>query len=259
MQNTITIDFDNGGTMACMDFVHTGGNTVFIHAIAATMGNPVLDLTGREGTLQFHFPTGETEVTAEVPTAYFTGNGAFTASVGDAAVTFESVDVSLDDNVWVKQLDSHRYRIIGKKADGGVTYPLSVENGGTGVTTVAQLKELLSITDSGWKTLDLAEGVTAYESSDRVPSYRKIGNRVFIEGTITVTPTASTTTIATIPVGFRPKNTVHDFVTLTGKRVGRLYVAPTGVVNLEWAVNISDGRAYTTATWMDINLSYFVD
>ena len=140
---------------------------------------------------------------------------------------------------------------------------IPVSDGGTGVTSIAALKEAMVIADSGWKALSLASGIVHYSDSGtntRVPSYRKIGNRAYIEGCIQVTPgSGSNVSIATLPDGYRPKNTIHFFTQLAGRRIGRICVAPTGSMQLEWAVDISSGEYYTTSTWMNINIDYFVD
>lgn len=286
MQSTITIDFDRGGTLACLDHIHTGGNSVLIHAIAAKKGGSMLVINGSAGTMQVPVPAGETELTVEVPTAYYTeGNKYFTVSLDDASATFESTAVSLDGNVWVRQVGEHSYQIIEKRAETGVTYPLPAEKGGTGVTSIAELqnllgisyplpankggtgttsiaklKELLGIADSGWKALSLADGVTPGSYGGRAtPSYRKIGNHVFIEGCVTVTPGTSAVQIATLPAGYRPSRTLHGFAECSGRRVGRINLGAGGSVNVEWVVNINDGSYCTTEIWCNVRIDFFVD
>ena len=60
----------------------------------------------------------------------------------------------------------------------------------------------VSLMDSGWIDLPLADGITAY-SEGQTPKYRKIGEIVVLCGVFKGV-TASNTTIATLPAGFRP-------------------------------------------------------
>lgn len=60
-------------------------------------------------------------------------------------------------------------------------------------------------TPPAWTPLTLANGWTAYDSG-RVPAYRKVGDVVSLRGTV---KPGTTTTIATLPVGFRTPLTVQ--------------------------------------------------
>lgn len=79
--------------------------------------------------------------------------------------------------------------------------------------------------DSGWINLVLENGATAFNSNS-VPAVRSVGNRVYIRGAIKGL-TAITTTIATIPAGFRPSGDVY-FVT-TSNGTGGAVAATIGV------------------------------
>ena len=173
------------------------------------------------------------------------------ALIGNAGRVSEPGQLSLNPNGGNVLING---KMAYKKGD-----LIPVSDGGTGVTSIAALKDALGIADSGWITLPLASGVTSSDTANRVPSYRKVGNRVYIEGVFQVTPSTSTITVATIPSGYRPKNTIHFFTALSSTRIARVYVSHDGYINLEWAINIGDASKFTSSTWIDINVDYYVD
>lgn len=111
--------------------------------------------------------------------------------------------------------------------------------------------------DSGWLNVQLNEGVTAVNEGLR---YRKLGNKVTIQGCISTTYKDSNITIGQIDTAYAPGYTLHSFFELNARRLGRGYIDKKGVIVLEWIVNISDGSYYTdTPTWIELYFEYFVD
>lgn len=122
---------------------------------------------------------------------------------------------------------------------------------------LVQLEDLLS--DSGWITLPLASGITAYNEAN-TPQYRKIGKLVIIRGTVKGV-TARNTVIGTLPSDFRPSK-ANPYVQNTSLGTGnfatqtRLTVTTTGDVKLE---AISDNAVFGADKWFPIATMYLVD
>lgn len=113
--------------------------------------------------------------------------------------------------------------------------------------------------DTGWIDLTLASGVEAYNSG-QTPKYRKIGKIVFIRGAVKNIQDRDTT-IATLPVGFRPASISYPYVQNTSIRTGnfamfsRMIVGTDGRIRLE---AISDGAAYGNK-WFPITCSFVIE
>lgn len=93
---------------------------------------------------------------------------------------------------------------------------IQVEEGPTATSYVPylNLEELQEKTnDTGWIELSLINGATSIEN-DRKLSYRKIGNIVYLSGTIIPPETASSSAviIAYLPSGCRPHYTYESFI-----------------------------------------------
>jgi hypothetical protein len=74
--------------------------------------------------------------------------------------------------------------------------------------------------DSGWQDITLINGVTASDSTDAAkPRYRKVGNVVYIAGTITIPTISSDTIIFNIPREYTPKY-ISRFTYLKASGVG---------------------------------------
>ncbi len=121
-----------------------------------------------------------------------------------------------------------------------------------------------STKDSGWITATLESGVAASENGYggfKGIRYRKIGNRVYIEGSISTTWNGSSNQLlAAIPAEFRPTGTRYGFVPLTGTNIARIIVSSTTGVFLEWVRSMVDGSTVTSElSWIAINIEYPVD
>ena len=82
----------------------------------------------------------------------------------------------------------------------------------TTVTAIQALNDRLSafMADSGWIEFTLQNGATYYDSSS-IPSYKKIGDRVYLRGAFKGI-TSTGLTICTLPDGYRP-NMAHIYTT----------------------------------------------
>lgn len=114
--------------------------------------------------------------------------------------------------------------------------------------------------DSGWQTLTLQNGVVAADTSfAAVPRYRKIGNHVYIRGHVKCAVPSGGTLIAVLPEGYRiPVGTHYDIGECGGTRVSRIYADSEGNLKCEWIQNIG-GSAFTSETWIQIDMDYLVD
>lgn len=123
---------------------------------------------------------------------------------------------------------------------------------------VANLESIVG-TDTGWIDLPLDSGIQAYNSG-QTPKYRKVGKIVFLRGAVTNVANRDTT-IATLPVGFRPASISYPYVQNTSIRTGnfamfsRLIVGTDGRIRLE---AISDGAAFGNK-WFPITCNFVIE
>ena len=80
--------------------------------------------------------------------------------------------------------------------------------------------------------------------------YKKTGGIVSVVGDISGV-TAERTTIATLPVEYRPAYQMYFLGTCSGQRFCRWFILPNGNITLEW---VSDGK-YDSA-WYGLNFSF---
>ena len=113
--------------------------------------------------------------------------------------------------------------------------------------------------DPHWQLLTVNSGITTPYSArygGGALKVGKVGKHVYITGSISG---KSGATITTLPEGFRPVDGNKYFLkSCTGARIARIMVTTAGVMSIEWVRNMSDGSAYTTATWLDCNIDYWI-
>lgn len=110
--------------------------------------------------------------------------------------------------------------------------------------------------DSGWITLPLASGVSAY-SNAQLPQYRKVGNTVYIRGAVKGITTVPKV-IGTLPAGFRPTQ-VRSFVQNTSVQDShphftRMQVQTNGDIEIRYTTN-----DISASTWFPIETSFLND
>ena len=112
------------------------------------------------------------------------------------------------------------------------------------------------VDDTGWINISLAGSVVAY-NQDSIPQIRRMGSQVFIRGAVKGI-TAIGTTIAYLPIGFRPSG-YHPFTCPgTEKRQNRFQIRPSdGRLQFENAT--SDATSFATSNWYPINTTYLAD
>lgn len=110
--------------------------------------------------------------------------------------------------------------------------------------------------DSGWKTLPLASGVSAY-SDAQTPQYRKIGNTVYLRGAVGAL-SSEEKVIGTLPTGYRPSQ-VHPYTQNTTKIADSIYftrmkVNTNGTVEMQYT-----DAVLANSAWFPISTSFLVD
>ena len=103
--------------------------------------------------------------------------------------------------------------------------------------------------DSSFQNLSLASGITV-GSVVQQAKYKKTGGIVSVVGDISGV-TAGRTTIATLPVEYRPAYQMYFLGTCSGKRFCRWFVLPNGNITLEW---VSDEKY--DLPWYGLNFSF---
>lgn len=115
--------------------------------------------------------------------------------------------------------------------------------------------------DTGWVDAELEDGVTASTSGYGGAcgiQYRKIGNHVYVRGSVITTYAGSTVSLTKLP--YAPIYRPYRLGPLNGTRMSRIYVNSSGYVCLEWIANVSDGSYYTsTPSWLAIDIDFFTD
>lgn len=138
--------------------------------------------------------------------------------------------------------------------NGGLANPATVnikgEKGDSGA----------SESDTTWFALPLQDGVSEADTAFAVvPQYRKIGKHVYIAGHVKCSVPSGGTLIAVIPSGYRYAYGTHYVITACGgSRVARIYADASGNLKCEWIYNIAGG-AFTSETWIQIDMDYLVD
>ena len=85
-----------------------------------------------------------------------------------------------------------------------------------------------------------------------MPQYRRIGDHVFIRGS--VTNITAVTTFAQLPTGFAPKHNQYRVLEATGSRMARVLVTNGGYLRFE----IIYGGDWLASNWHTITMDYFL-
>ena len=112
--------------------------------------------------------------------------------------------------------------------------------------------------DTGWITVtSFASGVTNSTALPNACAYRRIGDMVYIKGRVAIENYLNSRALFTLPEEFRPKAIIYYPTVGTLRRIARIYIQTTGVVNLDWFRNISDDSAVTgSISWVEVNACF---
>ena len=108
--------------------------------------------------------------------------------------------------------------------------------------------------DSGWLDLPLASGISQHNATSFPCRYRKIGNRVRVEGCVKGFATAEKT-IATLPAGYRPSKPFYTQGATNGGNTDTFNVQSGGIIE-----RVSTTLANLSAdNYHFINMEFYVD
>lgn len=157
----------------------------------------------------------------------------------------------------------------------------TIEDGGTNATTAKEARENLGITygteiptetpetgsgaiyffedeevdDTGWVNITPSTGTWDYFQ------YRKIGNMVTIRGHASAYTWDGN---GGQELGYISSETapflsnVYIYPVVSGSRIAKGGINKNGKLFIDWVRTLSDGANYTTSTWMNINIIYFI-
>ena len=112
--------------------------------------------------------------------------------------------------------------------------------------------------EPAWNYVTLSKGTTPGSYGAGRMRYMKMGNHVFVAGSVNVTP-GSNVILFQLPQGYRPNaGTATVIRPCSGSRVARVTVAPDGNFYIEWVKNLSDGSSYTSASiWVECSIDFW--
>lgn len=129
-----------------------------------------------------------------------------------------------------------------------------------------ELRNELTVKDTGWITATLSSSFKVYNNNTNVaPRYRRIGNIVYLTGSVSPTSNitinvANTPTILTLPEGFRPcQSWISQLCQGSETAVWTLYCMDTGVIRAERYRNGTTYTTVTTSNWMPFNISFITN
>lgn len=110
--------------------------------------------------------------------------------------------------------------------------------------------------DTGWIDLPLASGVSEHNQTNFPCRYRKIGNRVVVEGCVNGFSTIEKT-VATLPSGFRPSKPFYLQGATNGGKTDTFNVQSNGVIAR--VTTTLPETSLSTANYHFINMTFLVD
>ena len=115
--------------------------------------------------------------------------------------------------------------------------------------------------DTGWVTLSLLGNVQAYTTGS-TPQYRKIGNVVYLRGSVK-NVLVNNTNICQLPEGFRPVGTSHNYIQNTtyangSANMSRINIGTDGIITIE-GITTGLGASYGESKWFPLDTSFIVD
>lgn len=117
-----------------------------------------------------------------------------------------------------------------------------------------------------WTYITPINGTTPGDWGGGWLRWMKIGPMVIIRGSVNITPGSANVVIADIPFDLEPAYNEYAFVVCGSARIARIFVGgyygeeeTRSKLILEWVRNLSDGNRYTGSTWVQCNITYFVE
>lgn len=116
--------------------------------------------------------------------------------------------------------------------------------------------------DKSWTALTLAPGFTQGSYGRTTLAYRRIGNHVYIAGSVKKTAAFSgNTVVAKLPTAIVPAKNMYRMAACMGARIARIIAHSDGNLRIEWVKDLSTGNDNTTTTgiWVDMTIDYWLD
>ncbi|MBR1382792.1 MAG: hypothetical protein IJ555_03135 [Ruminococcus sp.] len=122
--------------------------------------------------------------------------------------------------------------------------------------------------DTGWQELELLNGweTHTFEGSDdstpQTPQYRRIGNHVYVRGTMhneSISTTMLPKVYAQLPVGCRATRHVFRSTTGSGLTVSRIETNPSGELFTRCVFDLESGERQSSCVWMSIDMDFLID
>ena len=127
----------------------------------------------------------------------------------------------------------------------------------------AEIPTISELHDPSWIPLELMSGAVAAPdyATRAIPSYRKIGNRVQIQGAISCTiPKSDAFKCAELPKAYCPKGPAYGPSVCAGNRLVRLLVGASGGIYIEWIYDFAERSQFSGhIPWVVINIEYDID
>lgn len=122
--------------------------------------------------------------------------------------------------------------------------------------------------DTGWQDLELLNGWETHtfeetdDSTPQTPQYRRIGNHVYVRGTIhneSISTIMLPKIYAQLPVGCRATRHVFRSTTGSGLTVSRIETNPSGELFTRCVFDLESGERQSSCTWMSIEMDFLID
>lgn len=131
---------------------------------------------------------------------------------------------------------------------------------------LVEFPDIVSVGDiqvmQDWTPLTLNNGFSQGNYEREELAWKKIGNHVYISGSVVLDDAfTGKMTVATLPSKCAPTRSNYRIVAGSGARIARIFVSPSGALELEWIRKLSDGSNDTTTTglWVSMTMDYWID
>lgn len=115
-------------------------------------------------------------------------------------------------------------------------------------------EKIVDVSPTTWSTLELASGITQYNSTNFPCRFKKQGKIVFVEGAVTGI-SSSSGVLATLPEGYRPNRPFYYIQATNGGRVNTLKITQNGTIE---RVNTTNG-SMAASDYHFINTSFIMN
>ncbi|HET9954525.1 MAG TPA: hypothetical protein VFQ61_08470, partial [Polyangiaceae bacterium] len=112
-----------------------------------------------------------------------------------------------------------------------------------------------SVKTDGFEALDLANGWVPFGNTMFTPAARKVGNTVYLQGSLKHPSTPSSMIVFTLDAGLRPPADTYVPIVLCSSERGRLVIQPNGNVRIETENSDADPACLTSLDGVSFRIS----